>query len=680
MLNWGIIGAGNISGAFAKGLQQTDSGGLVAVASRDAAKARAFADEHAAPGTAVVAHAGSDGYAALLADPTVEAVYIGLPHTEHLHWTVRALRAGKHVLCEKPLGLNHAEAMIAYDESERAGRVLMEAFMYRCIPQTAKLLELLKSGVIGELRHIQTSFCYASTPRAGSRTWEPALAGGGILDVGCYPMSMARLLAGVARGQAFAEPTELQAMGHLHEMGVDAWALATLRFPGDITAQIATAVSLEQEESLRLGGTKGALVVPKPWYGAGAEAGESRIELWVDEALAQTWTITTDRGLYAYEADTFAQAVKTGAVAHPAMSPADSIANLAALDRWRKAIGLVYPKEQAPALTGRNTLAGLPITRRPEANMRYGQVPGLAKPVSRLIMGVDHQESLPYAAALFDDYLERGGNAFDTAWVYDFEGGHCEAILGDWLKARGIRDDIVLIAKSAHTPNCTPEGMRTELAESLERLQTDYADLYVLHRDNPEVPVGEFIDALNEQRSRGRFQAFGGSNWSLARVAEANAYAAKTGQQGFSLVNNQLSLARMQSPIWRGCVSAGDVESRRWLAEQGLALFAWSSQARGFFVDGRSAPNQRDDEELVRCWYSEANFLRLARARELAQRKGCAAINIALAWVLAQGFPAFSLIGPRSIAETASSMRGLDVHLSADELAWLDLTDLGAPA
>jgi len=681
MLNWGFIGAGNISGAFAKGLQQTDSGGLVAVASRDAAKARAFADEHAAPGTAVIVHAG---YEALLADPTVEAVYIGLPHTEHLHWTVLGLRAGKHVLCEKPLGLNHAEAMVAYDEAERAGRVLMEAFMYRCIPQTAKLLELLTSGVIGELRHIQASFCYTSTPRAGSRTWEPALAGGGILDVGCYPMSMARLLAGVARGQAFAEPTELQAMGRLHEMGVDAWALATLRFPGDITAQIATAVSLEQEESLRLGGTKGALVVPKPWYGAGAEAGESRIELWVDEALAQTWTISTDRGLYAYEADTFARAVKTGAVPQfpmtPAMSPADSIANLAALDRWRRAIGLAYPKEQAFALAGRNTLAGLPIALRPGANMRYGQVPGLAKPVSRLIMGVDHQESLPYAAALFDDYLERGGNAFDTAWVYDFEGGHCEAILGDWLKARGIRDDIVLIAKGAHTPNCTPEGMRSELAESLARLQTDSADLYILHRDNPEVPVGEFIDALNEQRSLGRFQAFGGSNWSLARVAEANAYATKTGQQGFSLVNNQLSLARMQAPIWRGCVSAGDVASRRWLAEQGLALFAWSSQARGFFVDGRSAPDQREDEELVRCWYSEANFVRLARARELAQQKGCAAINIALAWVLAQGFPAFSLIGPRSIAETASSMRGLDVQLSADELAWLDLTDLGAPA
>ncbi len=680
MLNWGIIGAGNISGAFAAGLKQTDSGALVAVASRDAAKAQAFADQY---GQAACPAKAYGSYAALLADASVQAVYIGLPHTEHLHWTVQALRAGKHVLCEKPLGLNHAEAMIAFDEAERAGRVLMEAFMYRCLPQTAKLLELLRAGTIGDVRHIQASFCYSSTPRAGSRTWEAALAGGGILDVGCYPVSMARLIAGVARNLPFAEPIELQAMGQLYPSAsgpVDEWATATLRFPGDIVAQLSTAVRFEQEESLRIGGSKGALVVSKPWYGAGAEAGESRIELYVDEALAQTWTIPTDRGLYAYEADVFAQAVQAGAVPHPAMSPADSLGTLAVMDRWRRAIGLSYPKEAEAALQGRNTLAGLPIARRTDALMTYGQVPGLqGKQVSRLIMGVDNQETLPHAAALFDDYIERGGNTFDTAWVYDFEGGHSEAILGQWLRARGIRDEIVLIAKGAHTPHCTPEGMRRELAESLERLQTDHADLYILHRDNPEVPVGEFVEALNEQGRLGRFQAFGGSNWSIERVQAANAYAAAKGLQGFSLLNNQLSLARMQAPIWRGCVSAGDPASRQWLAEQGMALFAWSSQARGFFTD-RAGPDLREDEELVRCWYSPANFERRARAQKLAAEKGVHAINIALAWVLGQRFPAFSLIGPRSIAETASSMRGLTVRLSAEEMAWLDLAEQGSPA
>jgi len=501
--------------------------------------------------------------------------------------------------------------------------------------------------------------------------------------VGCYPVSMARLIAGVARNLPFAEPTELQAMGQLYQSAsgpVDEWATATMRFPGNIVAQLSTAVRFEQEESLRIGGSKGALVVPKPWYGAGAEAGESRIELYVDEALAQTWTISTDRGLYAYEADVFAQAVQAGAVPHPAMSPADSLGNLAVMDRWRQAIGLSYPKEAEAAMQGRLSLAGLPIGRRADAQMTYGHVPGLeGKQVSRLIMGVDNQETLPHAAALFDDYIERGGNTFDTAWVYDFEGGHSEAILGQWLKARGIRDEIVLIAKGAHTPNCTPEGMRRELAESLERLQTDHADLYILHRDNPEVPVAEFVEALNEQRKLGRFQAFGGSNWSLERVMEANAYAASKGLQGFSLLNNQLSLARMQAPIWRGCVSAGDPASRQLLAEQGLALFAWSSQARGFFTD-RAGPELGEDEELVRCWYSAANFERRARAQQLAAEKGVQAINIALAWVLGQQFPAFSLIGPRSIAETASSMRGLTVQLTPDEMAWLDLAEQGSLA
>jgi len=149
--------------------------------------------------------------------------------------------------------------------------------------------------------------------------------------------------------------------------------------------------------------------------------------------------------------------------------------------------------------------------------------------------------------------------------------------------------------------------------------------------------------------------------------------------QGFSLLNNQLSLARMQAPIWRGCVSAGDPASRQLLAEQGLALFAWSSQARGFFTD-RAGPDLREDEELVRCWYSAANFERRARAQKLAADKGVQAINIALAWVLGQRFPAFSLIGPRSIAETASSMRGLTVQLTPEEMAWLDLAEQGSPA
>jgi aryl-alcohol dehydrogenase-like predicted oxidoreductase len=287
-------------------------------------------------------------------------------------------------------------------------------------------------------------------------------------------------------------------------------------------------------------------------------------------------------------------------------------------------------------------------------------------------MGVDNQETLVHAAAMFDDFIERGGNAFDTAHIYDFDGGHCEQIFGDWMRSRGLRDEITLISKGAHTPNCTPDGMRQEFAESLERLQTNAADIYILHRDNLQVPVGEFVDVLNQHVQAGKFKIFGGSNWSLERVAEANAYASKNGLQGFSVVSNQLSLARMISPIWGGCVSAGETSARASLKAQGLALFAWSSQARGFFTD-RAAPDRLEDEELVRCWYSPENFERRQRAIALAKEKNVSPINIALAWVLGQDFPCFSLIGPRSIRETASSMNAIDLVLSPAEMAWLDL-------
>lgn len=669
-LNWGIVGAGNISAAFARALAQSAGANLCALASRDLQKARDFLVQHNLPATTRC----YGDYASLLADPDVDVVYIGLPHTGHLHWSVQALRAGKHVLCEKPLGINHAQAMLAFAEAERAGKILMEAFMYRCTAQTAKLVELLRAGVIGEIRQIQASFCYSSTPRAGSRTWEPELAGGGILDVGGYPLSMCGLIAGVAQQCSYAEPQQIQVMGKIGATGVDDWAVATLRYGENLVAQIATAINAEQDESLRIAGTKAALVLANPWYGNGQQAGSSRIDLIQDEVLQQSWEVHTDLGMYAAEAEMMARAIHQGQIPYPAMSAADSLANLRVMDKWRQQLGLTYPQERFENLSAGMTLAGLPLGKTQSPAMRYGEIAGLAKPVSRLVMGVDNQETHSHAFALFDDFYERGGNTFDTAWVYDFDGGHCEQIFGDWLSKRAIRDELVLISKGAHTPNCTPAGMQREFAESLQRLQVEHADIYMLHRDNPEVPVGEFIDVLNQHVQAGKFQLFGGSNWSLPRIQAANAYARQHGLQGFSLLSNQLSLARMLSPIWPGCVSAGEADTKRQLQEQNLALFAWSSQARGFFTE-RADPAKLQDAELVRCWYSPENFERQRRARELAQTYGVSATTIALAWVLQQALNCYSLIGPRSIQETAASMRAFSVRLSDAELAWLNLAD-----
>jgi aryl-alcohol dehydrogenase-like predicted oxidoreductase len=283
-------------------------------------------------------------------------------------------------------------------------------------------------------------------------------------------------------------------------------------------------------------------------------------------------------------------------------------------------------------------------------------------------MGVDNQNSYPHTCVMFDDYFERGGNAFDTARIY----GHREELLGKWVANRGVRDQVVIITKGAHTPGCYPGRIEPELLTSLEQLKTDCVDVYLLHRDNPSVPVGEFIDALDEQKRAGRIRCIGVSNWTFERVDEANAYAEANDRAHIDVVSNQFSLARMCEPSWPGCLSASDAESRAWLKKTQTPLLAWSSQANGFLT-GRADPNDRSDANLVRCWHAEDNFERLDRMRELAGRRNVEPPQLAVAYVLAQPFPTYALIGPRTLAETRTTWPALDIDLSSAELAWLNL-------
>src|SRR5579884_662668 len=193
-LTWGIIDNGRIASVFAKGLAGSLTGTLLAVGSRSQAAADKFAE------TWNVARRYSS-YEALLADKDVQAVYISVPHPLHAEWAIKAAEAGKHILCEKPIALNHAEAMSIVEAAHRNDVFLMEAFMYRCHPQTAKLVELLKSGAIGQVRVIQATYSFNSHYNPEGRLYNNALGGGGILDVGCYCASVARLVAGAAIGQ-----------------------------------------------------------------------------------------------------------------------------------------------------------------------------------------------------------------------------------------------------------------------------------------------------------------------------------------------------------------------------------------------------------------------------------------------------------------------------------------------
>ena len=657
MLNWGIIGLGGIAHRFASELPESKTGKLVAVGSRSQETADKFGAQYG-----VSMCYGS--YEALLADPEVQAVYIATPHPMHAEWAIKAAEAGKHILCEKPITLDYSEATAVIDAAKQHKVFLMEAFMYRCHPQTAKLAELIFEGVIGEVKLIQVSFSFRANFDPESRLFKNALGGGGILDVGCYTTTMSSLIAGAALGLPFAEPINVVGSGCIGDTGVDEFTAAILTFPNNIIAQVATGVRLNQENVLRIFGTEGDIFVPNPFFCSPPKiivnVGQKS-----SEVVAEPWA-----SLYAQEADVVAESIASGNLqaSSPALSWDDTLGNMKTLDAWRKSIGVIYDAEKPTA--NYPTVDRRPLQVNSETNMKYGRIEGVDKPVSKMVMGTMLGGALfplPHASVLFDEYFRNGGNCFDTAHVY----GESDAILGQWIKNRGIREQVVVLGKGSHTPNCYPEQLTAQLYETLENMQTDYLDIYMMHRDNLEVPVEEFVDVLNEHSNAGRMRAFGGSNWTLERVAAANEYAKSKGLQGFSAVSNNFSLACMMNPPWDGCLSVSDTASREWFIKTQLPLMPWSSTGMGFFVFGD--PCNQSDDVLVNSWYSDDNFKRLSRVKELATQKGVEPIQIAMAYVLCQPFPIYPLFGPSNIFELRISLKALDIKLTEDEMKWLNL-------
>ncbi|WP_405170760.1 aldo/keto reductase [Paenibacillus sp. FSL H8-0280] len=307
--------------------------------------------------------------------------------------------------------------------------------------------------------------------------------------------------------------------------------------------------------------------------------------------------------------------------------------------------------------------------------MEYIEIAGAGKRVSRLIKGTDYFVHNAYdkAATNMDAFLSIGGNTVDTAHIYC--GGQSEEVLGRYMKERGNRDQIVILTKGAHHdqngPRVNADAIRSDLMESLERLQTDHVEMYALHRDDPNTPVSVILEALNEHIKSGKIGAIGASNWTWQRLEEANAYAAANDLKGFTFSSPNLSLAKANEPFWEGCVSA-DAETLAWHDQTKLPLLSWSSQARGFFT-GRFTPEVRDNEDLVRVFYSDGNWERLRRAEQLANSKKTSPIQIALAYVLNQTFPTCALIGAQNQAELLSCDEGSRITLTPAEITWLDL-------
>jgi aryl-alcohol dehydrogenase-like predicted oxidoreductase len=485
------------------------------------------------------------------------------------------------------------------------------------------------------------------------------LAGGGILDVGCYPVSAARLVAGAAQNKPFLDPVEVKGAAYLCETGVDAYAAAVLRFDGDILAEVSggTGLRMMNAATLEIWGSEGRIYLPDPWCPSRYNRDPVRIEVEHYKDGDRPVVLDCPLDLFTYEAD--AVAAHIDARQAPAMSWHDTIGNMETLDRWRAEVGLVYEQEKPER--GLHTITRRPLARRPEAPIPHGRIAGLDKPVSRLAQGCDTNWTMPHTAVVFD-----------TSHYYGVPVGACERNLGQWIRNRGVRDDVVVIEKGGNPPNGTPTGITAELTEGLERLHMDSVDIWLMHRDSPEVPVGEIVDVLNDLRDAGRMTLFGVSNWSLERMQAAQAYAEANGKDFFALLSNQFSLAEMVDnpfpPLL--CSSCNTPAYRQWLTEWQFPVLTWSSTARGYFLD-----DGPDDPRVAAAFGSDANAARRVRTRQVAAKKGVDPVAVALLWVLQQPFPTFPLFGARRPRELWSALRAFDFDLTEDEHHFLENGD-----
>ena len=315
----------------------------------------------------------------------------------------------------------------------------------------------------------------------------------------------------------------------------------------------------------------------------------------------------------------------------------------------------------------------------------YIEIAQLEKPVSVNGLGSASSAFTPdrydRAAELLERFLEAGGNCIDTAHIYSF--GDSEKTLGKWLQKSSRRSAVILITKGCHpavnrddifgvpwVSRFSPEAMRADLSESLERLQTDYIDLYLLHRDDESMPVGPLVGALNQEQATGRIKAFGVSNWRVERIVEANQYAAEHDLNGFVISSPNLSLAQPKKMLFPGTLFA-DEETRHWHRTHRLPLLAWSSLATGF-MSGKFTPDDTNNENVSQVYYSEENFERLRRAQELAVRRNVSVAQIGLAYVLGQAFPVIALVGPTSVSNLDDALGALNVELNPEEMDFLE--------
>ena len=658
-INWGIIGPGSIANAFSHSIKATKNSKLISVFGRNADKTDSFASKF-----------NIDAYHQLndfISSKEIDAVYIATPHSEHFIYALEAIKNGKNVLCEKPITMNAYESMILLDLANSKNIFLMEAFMYRAHPQTKNILDNLNYlSDVNEKVLIEASFGFNADVSETHRLRNPNLGGGAILDVGCYPLTMVKLIAGHLQGLRFAEPKNFSATGQIDKTGVDLQSHARLIFSESIEAKISCAINEDFSNNLVITRGKHSITVADPWHCGQFQEGNSSIILSNEGTINKEINCIDDIGLFTREIEHASNCILENKIESLLISHPETQSNMFWLDKWRTEIDIECPRsflQHSPIFKSQAYLY-----QNPE--LKSINLLGLDKTGSRLAIGCDNQTSDLHAFTMFDHFYGSGGRIFDTAYIYNH--GMGDKYLGDWINARQVEEDVVVLGKAAHTPECDPKYIRPQVLESLERLQISRLDIFCLHRDNPDIPVGEFVDALAEIKNEGLINLIGASNWEMERFSKARNYAVKNGREPFTVLSNNFSLAEMIEPVWPGCVGVND-NFLKYLIEEEIILFPWSSQARGFFIKKKEVissehfSNPTLDEE-IRVWHYEKNLKRRQACFDLAEQRNVQPIQIALAYVLHKSHSIFPLIGPRSISESNSSIQATQIELTTTEL------------
>ncbi len=317
--------------------------------------------------------------------------------------------------------------------------------------------------------------------------------------------------------------------------------------------------------------------------------------------------------------------------------------------------------------------------------MNYGSIKGIDKKVSRLVQGTVaiNGENEAEEFKFLDSIFELGCTTYDTAHVYG--SGANERAVGKWVNTRGLREQVVILSKGAHhnqdRKRVNPFDISSDIYDSLARFKFDHLDLYILHRDDESVPVEGIVDTLNEHKEAGRIHAFGGSNWTHKRIAEANAYANAQGLTPFVASSPNFSLAEQFKEPWSGCISISGrqgEEARAYYKENNMPLFTWSSLAGGFF-SGRFNRDNLDtfteylDKLCVYSYCYEENFQRLDRTKTLADEKNLSIPQVAIAYIMNQNLNLFALVGCRNAQEFQQNIDTMSLKLSQEECDYLDL-------